>query len=142
LAGHGKPKTPEDLAEHACVNFESLPSGPVWAFDPRGNKPKAAIPIHPRLSVNTAEAAIDAAIAGVGLTHVLSYQIAGAVEDGKLQLVLRDYEPEPIPVSLMYAGQGQMPLKTRSFLDFVSVRLKARLTGDKDRLRAGMAKAK
>jgi DNA-binding transcriptional LysR family regulator len=122
------------------VNFEGLASGPVWTFaSARGKKPDQPVSIHPRLSVTTAEAAIDAAIAGVGLTHVLSYQIAHAVEQGKLTLVLRDYEPEPIPVNVVRAGEKLQPLKTRTFIDFVVPRLRKALTGDKDRLRTGMA---
>ncbi|WP_341318907.1 LysR family transcriptional regulator [Paraburkholderia sp. IMGN_8] len=139
LAGSGRPKTPADLARFACVNFDALPSGAIWTFAARGARLEQSVPIRPRLSVNTAEAAIDAAIAGVGLTHVLSYQAARAVEEGKLQLVLREFEPEPIPVSLMHAGQGPLPLKTRSFIDFAVPRLRAALLGDKDRLGAGTA---
>jgi DNA-binding transcriptional LysR family regulator len=140
IAGAGRPKTPADLIDHACVNFEALASGPVWTFAAsRGKKQDQPAPIHPRLSVNTAEAAIDAAIAGVGLTHVLSYQVAHAVEQGKLTLVLRDYEPEPIPVSVVRAGEKLQPLKTRTFIEFVVPRLRKALTGDKDRLRIGMA---
>jgi DNA-binding transcriptional LysR family regulator len=140
IAGAGRPKTPADLIDHACVNFEALASGPVWTFAvARGKKQDQPALIHPRLSVNTAEAAIDAAIAGVGLTHVLSYQVAHAVEQGALTLVLRDYEPEPIPVSVVRAGEKLQPLKTRTFIEFVVPRLRKALTGDKDRLRIGMA---
>ena len=55
-----------------------------------------------RLNINTAEAAIDAAIAGIGVTHVLSYQVARAVEEGKLRIVLQEYEAEPSPINLIY----------------------------------------
>ncbi|RDK00315.1 LysR family transcriptional regulator [Paraburkholderia lacunae] len=137
LAENGTPKTPGDLAGFACVDFDALPSGPIWTFAARGARQQQSVPIQPCLSVNTAEAAIDAAIAGVGLTRVLSYQAARAVEEGKLQLVLREFEPEPIPVSLMHAGQGPLPLKTRSFIDFAVPRLRAALLGDKERLRVG-----
>jgi DNA-binding transcriptional LysR family regulator len=139
LARCGRPQTPAELADFACVNFESLPSGPLWTFIPRDGKPADTVPIRPRLSINAAEGAIDAAIAGVGLTHVLSYQIAHAVEQQKLQLVLRDYEPEPIPVSIVRPAQGPLPMKTRHFIDFVVPRLRKALAGDKDRLRVGMA---
>ena len=43
------------------------------------SKRELRVPVHSRLSVNTAEAAIDAAAAGVGVTRVLSYQVAQAV---------------------------------------------------------------
>ena len=73
FAAHGVPKTPDDLADHMCVTFTALASGMTW------------ICVRPycRLKINTAEAAIDAAIAGVGVTNVLSYQVARAVAAGK-----------------------------------------------------------
>jgi hypothetical protein len=44
-------------------------------------------------------------------------------------LVLRQFEPEPVPVSLVHSAQGDLPLKLRAFLDFAAARLKARLSG-------------
>jgi DNA-binding transcriptional LysR family regulator len=83
--------------------------------------------VRSRLVVNTAEAALDAAVAGTGLTRVLSYQAAAAVRDGRVVMVLRDYEPEPNPISLIYPSGRLVPLKLRAFLDFAVPRLKARL---------------
>lgn len=141
LESHGRPARPADLAGHACISYEALPSGPVWTFTPRNDFPAETVSIKPRLSVNAAEAAIDAAIAGVGLAHVLSYQVAQPVEEKKLQLVLREYEPTPIPVSVMHLSQRLVPGKTRCFMDFAVPRLRQRLLGDKDRLRGGSLKA-
>jgi DNA-binding transcriptional LysR family regulator len=89
-----------------------------------------SVPVRSRLIVNTAEAAIDAAIAGVGVTRVLSYQAANALRAGTLLRVLRRFEPAPMPISLVHAGQGRLPLKLRAFLDFAASRLKARLVRD------------
>lgn len=135
FAGAGKPRKPEDLADHACVSFEALASRATWTFaSHRGQRPDRHIDIRPRLSVNTAEAAIDAAIAGVGVTHVLCYQVARAVELGSLTLVLRDFEPEPMPVSVVHAGQKMQPIKILRFIEFCVPRLRGALTVDKDRL--------
>ena len=71
--------------------------------------------------------AIDAAIAGAGVTRVLSYQAAQAIADGRLVAVLAEYEPEPFPVSLVYPAGRLVPLKLRAFLDFAAPRLKSRL---------------
>jgi DNA-binding transcriptional LysR family regulator len=90
-------------------------------------KSEAAVPIHSRLVVNTAEAAADAAIAGLGLTRLLSYQIDAAHRAGKLNLVLEGFEPPPIPVSLVFDAQQRIPLKLRAFLDFAAPRLRERL---------------
>jgi len=56
-----------------------------------------------RLKVNAAEAAIDAAIAGVGVTNVLSYQRVKPVAEGKLSLILQEFEPEPSPIAISHA---------------------------------------
>ena len=80
-----------------------------------------------RLVVSTAEAAIDAAIAGTGITRVLSYQVADAVQAGKLAVVLAQYEPPRSPVSLVTNGQGLLPQKLRAFLDFAAPLLRARM---------------
>ncbi|OAJ62172.1 hypothetical protein A6V36_21840 [Paraburkholderia ginsengiterrae] len=124
LAGAGRPKKPADLEDHVCVNFEALASGATWSFaSTRGQRPDIQTGVR-RLSVNTAEAAIDAAIAGVGVTHVLSYQAAHAVEEGSLTRVLRDFEPEPMPVTLVHVGQKMQPLKIRRIIEFCVPRLR------------------
>ncbi|TIT47196.1 MAG: LysR family transcriptional regulator, partial [Mesorhizobium sp.] len=125
LAEHGTPETPKDLAAHSCITFEGLTAPATWTF--ATGKTELAVPIRSRLRVNTAEAAIDAAIAGVGLTRVLSYQITAAVRSGTLRTVLEAFEPPLWPVSLVHAGQGLLPVKLRAFLDFAAPRLKTRL---------------
>ena len=126
FAERGMPKTPGDLSNHDCITFEGLMSPDVWIF-PSG-KSNVSVAVHSRLVVNTAEAAIDAAAAGVGITRVLSYQVANAIRASTLVLALRKFEPLAVPISLVYAGQGLLPLKTRAFLDFAAPRLKARLS--------------
>ncbi|MER9589430.1 LysR family transcriptional regulator [Mesorhizobium australicum] len=125
LAGRGIPETPGDLETHSCITFEGLGSLATWTFTV--DKADCVVPVRSRLRVNTAEAAIDAAIAGVGLTRVLSYQIVAAARSGTLRPVLGDFEPEPWPVNLVHAGQGRLPVKLRAFLDFAAPRLRERL---------------
>jgi DNA-binding transcriptional LysR family regulator len=125
FAARGTPTKPNELGTHDCITFEGLTSPSAWIF--RTGKKEISVPVHSRLTVNTAEAAIDAAVAGVGITRVLSYQIADAIKRGALTVVLQEFEPAPSPVSLVYAGQRRLPLKLRAFLDFVAPRLKAQL---------------
>ncbi|MBZ9996767.1 LysR family transcriptional regulator [Mesorhizobium sp. BH1-1-4] len=125
LAAHGIPRVPGDLETHSCIAFESLGSPATWTF--AVDRADLAVPVRSRLRVNTAEAAIDAAINGVGLARVLSYQIVAAVRSGTLRPVLREFEAEPWPVNLVHEGQGRLPVKLRAFLDFAAPRLRERL---------------
>lgn len=128
LEARGIPADPNDLESHDCVTFEGLMSSRSWTFWKNGVLQTVAI--HSRLVVNTAESAVDMAVAGLGLTRLLSYQIEAPLADGKLKVVLEPFEPPQVPVNLVYGGSGLLPLKLRAFLDFAMPRLKAKLTKD------------
>jgi DNA-binding transcriptional LysR family regulator len=122
LKEHGVPRSPGDLSGHACVTFTGVGEPDSWKFQEH-----APVRVHSRLAVNTAESAIEGAIAGVGLTRVLSYQVADAVEAGKLVVVLKKFEAEPSPISLVYVQERRLTAKLRAFLDFATPRLRERL---------------
>lgn len=125
LSRKGTPDRLADLAGHDCVSFELFAPGDFWRFQDHGTE--VLIPVHPRLTVSTAEAAIDAAVAGLGITCVLSYQVEAALRAGQLALTLETFEPRPLPVNFLYASQGRLPLKLRALLDFAIPRLRARV---------------
>lgn len=112
IAAHGEPSTAADLESLDTVVFNAL---------------SGSDPGRTRLTVSTAEAALDAAMAGVGVTRVLSYQAAAAFADGRLRPVAPDLDGDPIDVSLIHAGQGRLPLKTRAFLDLAAPSLRQAL---------------
>jgi DNA-binding transcriptional LysR family regulator len=127
LAASGGPRAPSDLAALPCVAFEGLSADRVWSFrNPRGG-PAIAVPVRRRLSVNTVEAAVDAAAAGIGVARAFTYQCAAALAAGTIVRVLRDFEPEPVPVHLLHAGREPLPLKLRRFLDHARLDLGRRL---------------
>jgi DNA-binding transcriptional LysR family regulator len=126
FAEHGLPSVPGDLGAHACISFDALSASDAWRFSRDGVE--TTVPIRSRLVANTAEAAIDAAIAGIGLTRVISYQVANALQAGTLQLALREHETTPVPVSLLFDGRRRLALKLRAFLDFATPRLRERLS--------------
>ena len=127
LKGHGVPKTPQELGNHDCINFTfaALMSPDAWTF--RVGKSQISMRVRARLVVNTAEAAIDAAIAGVGITRVLSYQVKNVIQSGALDTVLTKFESTPMPINLIYPVQRLMPLKLRAFLDFATPRFRISL---------------
>lgn len=121
LKRHGRPKHPDDLAAHSVVAFAGIDGVERWRF--RGG---IEAPIKPRLIVNTAEAAIDAAMRGFGLTRVLSYQAVEVLADRALVRLLRPYEAPPAPVHVIYPDGRHPPPKLRSFLDALVPRLRHR----------------
>ncbi len=127
LEQFGMPRSIDELAAHRCISFDGLDGTNSWTFAGQGGE-KRQVPIHSRLTVSTADAAIEAAALGLGLTRVLSYQVADALRDGRLVRVLADDEPPAVPASLIYPGQGRLPMKSRAFIDFAVMRIRERLT--------------
>lgn len=127
LERYGTPHSLSELAAHSCITFDGLEAATAWVFaGDDGHKHHARV--RSRMTVSTADAAIEAAVLGLGLTRVLSYQVADALQDGRLVRVLTDHEPPAVPASLIYPGQGRLPMKTRAFIDFATGRLRERLS--------------
>ena len=78
--------------------------------DERGER---RMPIHSRLVVNTVDAAVDAAVAGLGIACVLSYQAARPIADGALRLLLDDCAQPAMPVSLVHREARLPPAKAQ-----------------------------
>jgi DNA-binding transcriptional LysR family regulator len=121
LKEHAAPRAPADLARHQLIAFSQLTPTDTWTFGAR------RVAVRPRLSVNTAEAAIASALAGGGITCVLSYQIDAELRAGRLVRVLASHEPPPVPVHAVYAAGSILSAKVRAFIDFAVPRLRKAL---------------
>ncbi|UGA43202.1 LysR family transcriptional regulator [Bradyrhizobium quebecense] len=119
LKRHGRPRRPDDLAQHHAVTFVNQASPAIWSFQHKQAGPQK-VKVSSRMEVNRAETAIGLTRDGMGLTRVLSYQVAGELAAGSLVRVLRDYEVAPIPVQLVYPSARLMAPRIRSFLDFAA----------------------
>ncbi|CAN5408767.1 LysR substrate-binding domain-containing protein [soil metagenome] len=124
LAARGVPREPADLSRFPCVTIDAFLPSSSWRFRAPQTGAVLDVPIQPRLSVTTTEAAAEAASLSVGVARLLYYQVKTPIESGQLQMVLEAYEPEPAPVNLLHVSRGQMPLKMRRFLDFAAPRLR------------------
>jgi DNA-binding transcriptional LysR family regulator len=124
LARYGTPRTPADLGDHVVIAFSGIAGAERWMF--RDHARDVSLAIKPRLVVTTAEAALDSARAGFGVTRVLSYQAAVDIARGSLLRVLKEYEGDELPIHVLYPGGRHPPPKLRAFLDFIIPRLRRR----------------
>jgi DNA-binding transcriptional LysR family regulator len=120
LERRGIPERPDDIAAHDVIVFGGI-GGQQWAFAGK------QVRVVPRLTVTTAEAAIDAATSGIGITRVFSYQAVDALTRGTVARILAAHEGDEIPVHLLYPGGAHRPPKLRAFIDYAAPRLRARL---------------
>ncbi len=114
LAERGTPANVPALHDHALLSFTEIDRAQEWRFGLRG---KIAIRIEPRLTLNTADAAVRAAIDGLGIVRLLSYQTLDAVASGKLVTVFDELAPPPIPVHLVYQASRRASINVRALID-------------------------
>ena len=125
LRDSGEPARPEELATLPCVRFRGLTPGNAWHFEDGGRE--IAVTVGGGFATNQASAAVDACVAGLGFGLFLSYQVEPQLLAKRLRRVLRDFEPPPIPVSLVYAESRLPSPRLRAFLDWMKERLRARV---------------
>jgi DNA-binding transcriptional LysR family regulator len=124
---HGTPRLPSALRDHGCIMERDGADTEIWRFASTSDRRLVPIVIRPRLVVNSAAAAVDSAVAGHGITRVMSYQAAAAVAAGKLKVLLTKYEPPPIPVYLVFPPGRSRTAKQRAFVDFAAEPLRQAL---------------
>ena len=126
LRKYGVPETPDDLHGYPCVVFDS-PSLSPWRFRHPDTGQLFSIAELPRLLVSSPDAAVDAAIDGIGTTLILEHDVDAAIKAGKLNIVLQEFEVDPIPVHVVYLSRNVMPIKVRRFIDFAVPKLRETL---------------
>jgi DNA-binding transcriptional LysR family regulator len=117
LKSRGEPKRPQDIAAHDTIRFAAYSGLTEWRFADNGNDFR--LNHTPRLSTNTADAAIQYAEAGGGLTRVLAYQAAEGIKRGRLKVVLTKFEQPPLPIHIVYPTSRLLSAKVRTFVDLV-----------------------
>ena len=96
LQRHGRPASPPDLAQHACLHYPRAQDTPAWHFLPSEGRRKAprqrvTVPVSGPFCANNSEALRDAAIAGLGIALVPDFSAQAALRSGQLVEVLEGW---------------------------------------------------
>ena len=118
LKQRGEPNAPEAVASHETIQFGAMTASPDWRFVEDGREIRVACA--PRFTTNSADAAIQYAEQGGGLTRVLAYQAAEAIKAGRLRIVLEKFEQPPLPIHIVYPTSRLLSAKVRAFIDLVT----------------------
>ncbi|MGE9008953.1 LysR family transcriptional regulator [Leptospira interrogans] len=118
LKRRGEPRTPEAIATHDTIHFGAMTAAPDWRFAAEGREIRVSST--PRFTSNSADAAIQYAEAGGGLTRVLAYQAADSLKAGRLRIVLAEFEQPALPIHIVYPTSRLLSAKVRTFIDLVT----------------------
>jgi len=110
--------TPLDLQQHECLSFSFSDGRSHWSFE--GPEGRVEVTITSKLTINQGEPLLAAAVAGLGVVLQPRELVGGGLRDGTLVRLLPDYVVPASPMNILYAPDGRMTPKLRSFLDFAT----------------------
>jgi len=113
----GTPTRPEALRSLPCIRQQVLSMGTSWSF--RDGARDRSVRIDGPFGCNQIRAAIVACTEGVGFAQFLSYQVQDLLREGRLVKVLEDFEAEPVPVNLVYAGGRLVSSRLRALINWL-----------------------
>ena len=116
LASRPPIEHPDDLTRHECLGFSHTELRTRWAFE--GPQGLITVPVSGKLMVDSGEALLTAALAGLGVLLQPGELVRDALAAGRLVEVLADFPVPTRPLHLMYAPDRRMTPKLRSFIDF------------------------
>ncbi|MDH1576579.1 LysR family transcriptional regulator [Pseudomonas sp. GD03746] len=123
LARQGVPQHPSDLPAHAVIATTNLSPRAGWRFGVTDEP--TMVRIKPRLTVTSNDGAIAAALGGLGIARLLSYQVVDEIASGQLQVILADYEEAPWPIHVLHRESKHGSAKVRMFVDMLAHELRA-----------------
>jgi len=115
LERHGMPETPGDLPAHFAVKYASPTSGRVedWEWIEHGQV--RTMQMGGRVTVNSAEAYIACALAGLGLIQIPAYDVRAHLKAGELVELMPRYRAAPLPLTLLYPTRQQLSRRFQVF---------------------------
>jgi DNA-binding transcriptional LysR family regulator len=124
FATHKKPRTPQDLADHKCINLRLPSVGGLYAWEFARAGREMRVRVEGQFASNNVRMILQTAAAGHGLACVLADQAAALVADGSLVRVLQDWCPPFSGYHLYYPSRRQPTAAFTLLVD--SLRRKAR----------------
>lgn len=121
LKRHGTPRTPAELAGHACITFAAGPTPTLWTL--LAGERKVELTITSRLAVNDFAMMSEAARAGIGIAWIPKFVCRAELQSGALRQILADWCSAATPVHAVYPSTRHLSPKVIAFYELVRDRL-------------------
>jgi DNA-binding transcriptional LysR family regulator len=119
FARRRRPRTPEDLSRHSCVQYRRATDGNVFVWPFERNRKTHRISVNGPVMVDDPELAVRAAIDGLGVAYTLEALAEPFLRSGQLVRILEDWSPSIEGLFLYYPGHRQVPVTLRALIDMM-----------------------
>jgi DNA-binding transcriptional LysR family regulator len=120
LERSGRPRKPQDLAQHNCLNFRHMNWLNVWPMREKKGGVEREFPVAGNFVADNGELLYLMALEGVGIMRLADFMVADDVAKGRLVLLLEEFNPRPdVPIYLAWPPQRFEPPRLRAFIDYM-----------------------
>jgi DNA-binding transcriptional LysR family regulator len=119
LKRRGRPKIPQDLSKHQCIDFRDPETGRPYDWEFHRKRNILTVKISSRLLLSDAGTMLTECLAGTGVCQVLSIAVRGLLEEGRLVNLFPDWPDETFPLHALYPSRHHPPAKVQTFIEFV-----------------------
>nr|WP_236579877.1 LysR family transcriptional regulator [Pseudanabaena sp. lw0831] len=114
-----EPQTPDELVEHNCIVYTRLATGNEWHFQcPTGGTTQVVV--RGNLQVDNSSAIREAVLSGVGIAVCPVWLFGELLTSNCLSVILKDYQPIPLPIHAVYRRGRFIPAKVRCFIEYLT----------------------
>ncbi len=113
------PRTPDDLAQHSCIQYRLTGDGAILAWPFERNRQSRRISVDGRVMVNDTDLAVRAAVDGLGIAYTIEALAEPFLRSGQLVRVLEDWSPTVEGLFLYYPGHRRVPATLRALIDMI-----------------------
>lgn len=113
LETFGEPQIPEDLLQHNCIVYTRQTTGNNWRFR------SGSVAVNGNLQVNNTMGLREAVLAGIGIGTSPIWAFSAELQNQSVKVILRDYEPEPLPIYSVYRRGRFQTAKIQCFTNFL-----------------------
>ncbi len=119
LEKFSEPQVPADLLHHNCIVYTRQSTGNEWHF--RGT----TVTVSGNLQVNNSMALREAVLANIGIGTSPIWSFSDELQNQSVKVILAEYEPEPIPIQVVYRRGRFQSAKVKCSIDFLGHEFKA-----------------
>ena len=118
LERFGTPEVPADLTQHRCIVYTRLATGSRWHFE--GRNGPLTVDVRGRFCTDNSEAVREGVLSGAGIAVVPVWHFTDEIEQDRVRILLRDFEPRQLPIHAVYSSRRQLAAKVRAMIDFLA----------------------
>ncbi|WP_295551100.1 LysR family transcriptional regulator [uncultured Pseudacidovorax sp.] len=118
VSRHGAPARPQDLHQHACINWRLEAEGRTYRWEFERRRERMEVAVTGPLTTNDAGLGLSAALQGLGIAYAFDQDgVSALLAEGRLVQVLADWSITRPGLFLYHPSRRHMPAPLRAFID-------------------------